>query len=64
MTSLMPWSVLPSAQRRKLRKSWPKAKAPEQFAREIIEIPVDDEMRDSFMPYALGYNEPRYPRRA
>ena len=37
----------------------PKAKAPDQFAREIIEIPVDDEMRDSFMPYALSVTTSR-----
>ena len=36
-----------------------KAKAPEQFAREIVEIPVDDEMRDSFMPYALSVTTSR-----
>ena len=36
-----------------------KAKAPEQIAREIVEIPVDEEMRDSFMPYALSVTTSR-----
>ncbi|HJM00162.1 MAG TPA: DNA topoisomerase (ATP-hydrolyzing), partial [Acidimicrobiales bacterium] len=36
-----------------------KAKAPEQIAREIVDIPVDDEMRDSFMPYALSVTTSR-----
>ena len=36
-----------------------KAKAPEQIAREIVDVPVDDEMRDSFMPYALSVTTSR-----
>ncbi len=36
-----------------------KAKAPEQIARQIVDIPVDDEMRDSFMPYALSVTTSR-----
>lgn len=36
-----------------------KAKVPEQIAREIVDIPVDDEMRDSFMPYALSVTTSR-----
>ncbi|MEC7916425.1 MAG: DNA topoisomerase (ATP-hydrolyzing) [Actinomycetota bacterium] len=36
-----------------------KAKVPEKFAREIVEIAVDDEMRDSFMPYALSVTTSR-----
>ena len=36
-----------------------RAKAPEQIAREIVEVPVDDEMRDSFMPYALSVTTSR-----
>ncbi|MDP6862373.1 MAG: DNA topoisomerase 4 subunit A, partial [Acidimicrobiales bacterium] len=36
-----------------------KPKAPEQIAREIVDIPVDDEMRDSFMPYALSVTTSR-----
>ena len=52
-------SVLPSAPRIKTQEVMPKAKAPDQFAREIIEIPVDDEMRDSFMPYALSVTTSR-----
>ena len=34
-------------------------KAPEQIAREIVEVPVADEMRDSFMPYALSVTTSR-----
>jgi len=33
--------------------------APAQIAREIIDITVDDEMRDSFMPYALSVTTAR-----
>ncbi len=36
-----------------------RAKAPEQIAREIVDVPVDDEMRDSFMPYALSVTTSR-----
>ena len=36
-----------------------KAKAPERIAREIVDVPVDDEMRDSFMPYALSVTTSR-----
>ncbi|MBM44824.1 MAG: DNA topoisomerase IV [Acidimicrobiaceae bacterium] len=41
------------------RKDMAKAKVPEQIAREIVDIPVDDEMRDSFMPYALSVTTSR-----
>jgi DNA gyrase subunit A len=34
-------------------------KPPEQIAREIVEVPVADEMRDSFMPYALSVTTSR-----
>lgn len=36
-----------------------RAKAPEQIAREIVDVPVEDEMRDSFMPYALSVTTSR-----
>ncbi|HAN08076.1 MAG TPA: hypothetical protein DCP89_06200, partial [Acidimicrobiaceae bacterium] len=34
-------------------------KLPESIAKEIIDIAVDDEMRDSFMPYALSVTTSR-----
>jgi len=34
-------------------------KAPEQIARNIVDVSVDDEMRDSFMPYALSVTTAR-----
>ncbi len=36
-----------------------KAKAPDQIAREIVDIAVETEMRDSFMPYALSVTTAR-----
>ncbi|MDG2111182.1 MAG: DNA topoisomerase 4 subunit A, partial [Actinomycetota bacterium] len=33
--------------------------APEKIAREVIDVSVDDEMRDSFMPYALSVTTAR-----
>jgi DNA gyrase subunit A len=33
--------------------------APAEFASRIIDVPVDDEMRDSFMPYALSVTTSR-----
>ena len=35
------------------------AKAPDQIAKQIIDIAVEDEMRDSFMPYALSVTTAR-----
>jgi len=36
-----------------------KAKAPDQIAREIVDVAVESEMRDSFMPYALSVTTAR-----
>lgn len=36
-----------------------KAKAPDQIAREVVDVTVETEMRDSFMPYALSVTTAR-----
>ena len=37
----------------------PRAKLPDEIARDIIDVTVQDEMRDSFMPYALSVTTSR-----